>query len=69
MNDELKTKVFHWITEKIRRGETSFDVVECTKEIGLDPTDKGDVERVDQVFQRHEKMANEIVMYRMEDNN
>lgn len=52
-------KVLEWIHGQLRIGEVSFEIMECTQAIGLDPKNKEDVNQVDQVFQWYTRLINE----------
>jgi len=58
MNNNIEDKVNLWIIEKIRNGVRVFDIEECTKDIGLNPNDKYDVEMVDDIFECFKETAN-----------
>jgi hypothetical protein len=61
-NKRLVTeKVLRWIQGQLQIGEVSFEVMECTQAVGLDPTKKEDIDRVDQVFQWYTQLMNEPI--------
>ena len=69
MDEEIKNKVFNWILNKIEKGETSFDVQECTEDVGLNPEKKDDIEKVDKIFRWNEQKTNEFTLNIFEGNN
>lgn len=68
MNQKIKHKVLDWMSEKIKHGELSFDVTDCVQEIGLNPFNKVDVDRVEEVFEWHEFMMNSLYIEGFDEN-
>jgi hypothetical protein len=58
MNNKIENKVNLWIIEKIKNGIKIFNIEECTKDIGLNPNNKYDVEMVDEIFECFKETAN-----------
>jgi hypothetical protein len=54
MQDTIMERVERWIEDKKERGCGVFDILECTRDIGLDPLDERDVEMVNQIFKFRE---------------
>ena len=59
MDENTKNKVLNWILDKIGKGETYLDIQECVKDIGLNPENIEDIEKVDLIFQWNKKKTNE----------
>ena len=69
MDEITKYKVLNWISDKLEKGVTLFDVTECTKDIGLNPYDKDDIETVDKVFQWNKQIIEKSMFNIFEGNN
>jgi hypothetical protein len=69
MERKIKFKVFDWIINKMEKGENCFDVLECIKDIGLNPNDKNDIEIVDKIFQWNDNKTKDYMINFFECNN
>jgi hypothetical protein len=69
MERKIKYKVFDWIINKIEKGEHCLDVLECIKDIGLNPNDKNDIEIVDKIFQWNDHKTKDYMINFFECNN
>lgn len=69
MDDIIKNKVLNWILDKIGKGETYLNIEECVEDIGLNPDNIKDIEKVDLIFQWNKNKTNEYFLNVYEVNN
>ena len=66
---KIKYIVFDWIITKMEKGDNYFDMLECIKDIGLNPNDKNDIEIVDKIFQWNDQKTKGYMINYFEYNN
>jgi len=53
----------------MEKGDNYFDMLECIKDIGLNPNDKNDIEIVDKIFQWNDQKTKGYMINYFEYNN
>jgi len=69
MTDQfIKKRVLFWISNQISKGNNTFNVISCITDIGMNPSNKEDRIKVEEIFDWHKQMVEMILFDGIDEN-